>query len=100
MAIIYEWMMIFVRAGGLMVLLPVFSSASVPVPLRIAIAGALAYIVSGFLPLPASVPPDVASLVLVVVHELLIGLLMGFGARLIFYAVEFAGQVMSTEIGL
>lgn len=100
MAIVYEWMMIFVRAGGLMVLLPVFSSTAVPVQVRVAVAGALAWLATGFLHLQVAPPADLASLLLSIIHELLIGLLMGFGARLIFYAVEFAGQLMSTEMGL
>jgi flagellar biosynthetic protein FliR len=100
MALFYEWMLLFVRAGGLIALLPGLSAAPVPVQVRIAIAGFLAYAASGFVHFHGPPPPDVGSLVLAVVHELLIGLLMGFGSRLIFYAVEFAGQLISTEMGM
>ena len=100
MALLYEWMMIFVRAGGLIAVLPAISAGPVPVQVRIAIAGFLAYAASGFIHLQGAPPPEVSGLVIVIVHELLIGLLMGFAARMIFFAVEFAGQVMSTEMGM
>jgi flagellar biosynthetic protein FliR len=100
MEFFYQWMMIFVRAGGLMALLPGLSAAPVPIQVRIAITGFLAYAASGFVHLQGGPPANVASLVISVVHELLIGLLMGFASRLIFYAVEFAGQLISTEMGM
>lgn len=96
---IYIWMMTFVRAGGLMVLVPVFSGQSVPVMVRVSIAGILAWLVSGFVKIHGA-PQDVVSLIVAFSHELFIGLLMGLGMRLVFYAIEFAGQVMSTELGL
>ena len=100
MAPFYDWMLLFVRAGGLIALMPTLSAAPVPVQMRVAIAGFLACAVSGVVHVHGVPPPDVAGLVIVIVHELLIGLLMGFGSRLIFYAVEFAGQLMSTEMGM
>jgi len=100
MAFLYEWMMAFVRAGGMIALLPGISAGPVPVQVRIAIAGFLAYAAGGFVHLQGGPPPDVVALVIAIVHELLIGLLMGFGARLIFYTVEFAGQLISTEMGM
>jgi flagellar biosynthetic protein FliR len=98
--LLYEWMMLFTRAGGLIALLPAISAAPVPMQVRIAIAGFLACAAMGYVHGMAAPPADVGSLVIIIVHELLIGLLMGFGARLIFYAVEFAGQLMSTEMGM
>lgn len=97
---IYVWMMAFARAGGLLALCPVFSGQNVPMQIRIAIAGMLAWFATGFVHGTVSVPVDLVSLVVTTAHELGIGLLMGFGMRIVFYAIDFAGQVMSTEIGL
>jgi flagellar biosynthetic protein FliR len=46
------------------------------------------------------VPVDIAALIFSAGHELLIGLMMGLGMRLVFFALEFAGQLISTEVGL
>lgn len=92
--------MAFVRAGGLLVLVPVFSGQNIPIQLRVAVAALLAVAVTGFIPAASSFPPDVMALIFVATRELLIGMIMGAVARLIFYSIEFAGQVMSTEMGL
>lgn len=100
MGIVYEWMLLFVRAGGMLALLPAISADPIPMQVRVAIAGFLAYAASGFVHLQGPPVSDIGSLAIVIVHELLVGLLMGFGARLVFYAVEFAGQLISTEMGM
>ena len=41
--LLYSGMMVFIRAGGLLALLPVFSGQSVPVQIRLAIAVLLAF---------------------------------------------------------
>lgn len=97
---VYLWMMVFVRAGGLLVMMPVFSGQNIPIQIRVAIAAMLAVVITGFVRSPAELPPDIVTLIFIAARELLIGLIMGAVARLIFFAIEFAGQVMSTEMGL
>ena len=97
---LFLWMMAFVRAGGLVTMVPVFSGRNIPMPVRLAIAAFLGWVglqnVRGI-----TVPPaDVVGLILALTHELIIGLLMGLGVRLIFFALEMAGQIIATEMGL
>ena len=93
-------MMAFVRAGALLSLAPVFSGRTIPARIRVILCLFLAYSASGRLPSHAPLCTDVVTLILAAAHEMLIGLLMGLGVRLIFYAIEMAGQLISTEIGL
>ena len=99
-AFLFLWMMAFIRAGGVLMMIPVFSGRNIPMPVRIALAALLAFIglqgARGITPPPA----DVITLVLASAHELIVGLLMGFGVRLMFYAIEMAGQIISGELGL
>jgi flagellar biosynthetic protein FliR len=97
---LHIWLMAFIRSGGLLLLAPVFSGKMIPIPIRIAIAAFLAYVVSGLARTAVPVPVDIAALVFSAGHELLIGLMMGLGMRLVFFALEFAGQLISTEVGL
>ncbi len=94
------WMLALLRSTGLLLLLPVFSGKSIPVPIRIGLAGVLAYSASGFAPVQTALPGDIGALLVAAVHEFLIGLLMGLAVRLTFYALEMAGQIISTEMGL
>ncbi|MGB8170745.1 MAG: flagellar biosynthetic protein FliR [Chthoniobacteraceae bacterium] len=96
----FVWMMAFVRTGGLFAILPVFSAKGMPVLFRVALTAFLSWTVMATLREPATVPADLITLVLATAHELIIGLLMGLGARLVFYAIEMAGQLISTEMGL
>ena len=96
----FVWMMAFIRTGGLLAMLPVFSARGMPVLVRVALAAFLSWTVAATLREPAVVSSDLGSLVLASAHELLVGLLMGLGARLVFWAIEMAGQLISTEMGL
>ncbi len=96
---VFVWMMAFTRTGGLFALMPVFSGR-MPVVVRIALAAFFSWVVSSTLSAPVTVPKDFGVLVVAMFHELVIGLLMGLGTRLVFYAVEIAGALISTELGL
>ena len=97
---LYFWMMAFIRAGGLLAMTPVFSGKTIPVPVRIAIAAFLGYAACGHLDRGAPLPGDVLMLVLGSFRELMTGLCMGLAVRLVFFAIETAGQIVSTEMGL
>lgn len=83
-AFLYLWMMAFVRAGGVITMIPVFSGRNIPMPVRIALAALLALIGLQSVREITTPPDDVFTLVLATAHELIIGLLMGLGVRLIF----------------
>ncbi len=97
---IYPWLLVFMRGTGLLTLIPVFSGMTIPPPVRVAIAGILAFLVAPLAGDLGPVPDSVSGLVRVLVHEGLAGLLMGLATRLLFYGLEMAGQLISTEIGL
>jgi flagellar biosynthetic protein FliR len=98
--VVYALMLVFSRAGGLLTLAPAFSGQNVPVIIRVALAFFLSTIFVTIVPTPGQVPNHFLLLVLAIAHEIVVGLLMGMAVRFIFYALEMAGQIMSTEIGL
>ena len=92
---------IFLRAGALFFLIPIFNS---PVPRSIRVAASLMF---AFLMVPLVEPVNLQSqmasyldLFVIAFRELLIGALMGFAVQLIFHLCHFAGQLMSMEVGL
>lgn len=97
---IYLLLLIFCRAGGLITILPVISSAGVPVILRLALAMMLSVLIYALVPTLGAPPASIVLVILGVMHEVVVGLLMGMAVRLIFYALEMAGQIIATEIGL
>ena len=93
------WMMVFLRGLGLLLQLPVLAGRPLPVTVRLGIGACLATLMAGIVA-PAPVPASLPELALMTGGEVLLGLALGFITRLSFAAVEMAGRLMSSEIGL
>jgi flagellar biosynthesis protein FliR len=90
----------FFRILALMSSAPILSSRSIPVRFRIALSGLVAMMVvlpGGPAPaIPTSSLPEVG----ILAQQILIGLAIGFAARLIFAAFEMAGEIIGLQMGL
>jgi len=88
------------RILGLVAAAPLFGNRAIPVSVKVSLGLLLAIIIAPTVPpMPAADPTSWAGL-LIVVQELLTGLAMGFAMRLVFAAIEFAGEVISLTMGL
>jgi flagellar biosynthetic protein FliR len=94
------WLLASVRATGVMVVSPVFSSKSVPAMIRLMMALFVAMLAVWMRKAPANLPSSIGELVVAMAQEALIGLLMGWVVRLTMNSVEVASQVISSELGL
>ena len=90
----------FLRALALFTSLPVLGSRTVPMRVRIALAGFIAFAAQASLPTPPEVALDSPLALLLVAQQLIIGLSLGFAVRLVFAAIEFAGEVIGLQMGL
>lgn len=98
---VWMWWLVFVRVGAALAVLPVFSSSQFPVRLRIGIAAAVSWFIAGGLPAVAPVGEAArVGLVGLMVSEVAVGLLLGFVGRMLFYALDAAGSILSTQMGL
>lgn len=93
------WMMIFLRSVGVVLQLPVLADRPIPVTVRLALCMGLATLLVGIVP-AAPVRMELWPFLTASGGEVLLGLALGFVVRLAFAAVEMAGRVISTEIGL
>lgn len=94
----------FLRALALFTALPVLGTRTVPARVRIALAAFIALAAQPSLPplAPeiAALPLDAPLTLLLVVQQLVIGLALGFAVRLVFAAIEFAGEIIGLQMGL
>lgn len=97
---INQWMLVYLRAVALLTVFPLFSMASIPVKFRMALAALLALLVSPTLPHAVPWPDTLLGSVGLMAMEIGIGLTLGSICRLVFYILEFAGSLISMEIGL
>lgn len=94
------WTLVFLRASAMLAVFPLFSLQNFPVQLRIALGAMVAFLVAPTLPLPPAAPVGFFSVLGLLVMEVIFGLLLGFISRLVFHILEFAGNLISSELGL
>jgi len=90
-----NWLMVFLRASSMLAVFPVFSARNFPVQLRLALGALLAVMVGATLPPNAVQPADFWGLIGLMAVEVGIGLIIGFASRMIFFALEIAGSLIS-----
>lgn len=100
-ALAATFMLVFARIGAMVMLLPGFGEVSVPVRVRLGIALLLTLIL---LPLHRSAyhidMTSMAPLLVMLVHEIIIGLVLGATARMTLAALSVAGSVIAQQLGL
>ena len=95
------WFMVFIRAGAMLSIFPIFSAAAMPMRIRIALAGFLAMLSMPGVSLPEGfIDGDSISFVGLIAKEVAFGLLLGFVCRLILFAVALAGHYIGGQLGL
>ncbi|MCS0589457.1 flagellar biosynthetic protein FliR [Massilia norwichensis] len=88
------------RILGLVAAAPVFGNTGVPMLVKLSLGVLLSAIVAPTIPGIPAVDPTSWAGILILAQEMLIGAAMGFAMRLVFAAIEFAGEVASTTMGL
>ncbi len=90
----------FLRVLALFTTLPVFGQRTVPARVRIALAFFIAMSAAATSPAAPAVSLDSAVAFVLVLQQVLIGLSLGFAVRIVFTAVEFAGEIIGLQMGL
>lgn len=98
-AYFFTWMMVFLRTLGVILQLPLVAGRPIPIMVRVGICLCIATLLAGIVP-EARVPDTLWGLAWAAGGEVLVGLALGFIARMSFAAVEMAGRILSTEIGI
>jgi len=88
------------RILGLIASAPLFGNAGVPVSAKVSLGVLLALVIAPLVPAVPAVDPTSWAGLLILVKEMIIGLAMGFAMRLVFAAIEYAGEVASQTMGL
>ena len=96
---LFAWMMVLLRSLGVILQLPVIAGRPIPVPVQVALCMCLATLLAGIVP-AAPMPLSLTELAVASCWDVILGLALGFVVRFTFAAVEMAGRIMTTEIGL
>jgi flagellar biosynthetic protein FliR len=98
--LVQSWLWPFSRVAGLLMAAPVFGTPSVPVRIRLVLALAIAVVLVPVLPAPPVAEPLSPTGILIVGQQVLIGVTLGLALRVVFLAVDLAGQVVAQQMGL
>jgi flagellar biosynthesis protein FliR len=97
---IFRFAIVLLRLSGLMLVAPLFSSQTIPMIIRAAFILMTALILAPSLPLSA-VPADLSLAIVtsLAASEILSGVLLGFAASCVFAGLQYAGQIISFQLG-
>ena len=87
------------RILGMLAAAPLFGHASVPNPVKLILGVLLALIIAPTIPAVPAIDPMSWAGLLILVQEMLVGAAMGFSMRLVFAAIEYAGELASSTMG-
>lgn len=90
----------FLRVLALFTSAPVLSMRGVPVRVKVALAFFIAVAAQASLPPAPVIALDSPAALEAVVQQLLIGLSLGFAARIVFAGIEYAGELIGLQMGL
>src|SRR6266403_489889 len=100
-ALAAAFMLVFARIGAMVMLLPALGESNIPVRIKLAIALLLTLII---MPLHrAAYHIDLGALtplLVLMVHEIFIGIVLGTAARITLAALQVAGSVIAQQLGL
>jgi flagellar biosynthetic protein FliR len=100
-ALAATFMLVFARIGAMVMLMPTLGETGVPVRIKLAIALMLTLII---LPLHRSAYRiDLSSLtplLVLMIHEIIIGIILGTAARVTLSALQLAGSIIAQQLGL
>lgn len=91
----------FFRVAGLMLMAPLFGSGRVPRRVKLMMALVMALAMIGNVNVMAwTMPQNLGQMVVGLISELLFGLALGLLVSMVFIAAQWAGSMISTQIGL
>lgn len=96
------FLLVLSRITGTLMTAPLFSTSPIPSQLKGALAALIAFIMYPYILQHSqiAVPYDLITMTLLVMKEVLVGVLIGFCASLIFVGIQIGGQLVSTQMGL
>lgn len=100
--IILTYLLVFSRVGAMMMLLPGVGTMGVPARVRLVLALAVSFALTPTVQnlYPAAAPQTVIALVILLAQEITAGVLVGAMAAVIMSALQVAGFLIATQIGL
>ena len=90
---------ILLRVSIILFMLPFFGARGIPTLWKVGVSMVIAIVITPVVPIPARFPQTVFEITLAMIAEVIMGLSLGLGVKMLFSAVQLAGQFMSFQMG-
>jgi len=94
------FLLAFIRLSGMLLTLPILSYPMISNRIRIALALMISFMLYPVLEQSQVTYTSNSSLILAVITELIIGLMIGLGSRMIFESLNWAGGIIGRQMGI
>jgi flagellar biosynthetic protein FliR len=93
--------MVFIRVSAIIMSIPIFKSRSIPIIFKLGFAFATSIFLFPVLELQtSSAVPDVFTLAIGVIGEILLGVIIGLSVSMLFAGIQMAGQLAGFQMGM
>jgi flagellar biosynthetic protein FliR len=96
---LFAWMMVMLRSIGVIFQLPIIAGHPLPIMVRLGLSLGVASLLAGLVPV-SPMPVSLWALIGMASMEVVLGLALGFVVRMSFAAIEMAGRLITSEIGV
>lgn len=90
----------FFRLLGLFMTAPLFSESGIPARVKVGLAAMLSFIIGPLITLPDFSQTNAYQILFLILMQTLIGVLMGLTMRVVFAAIQTAGEFIGLQMGL
>lgn len=92
------FLLVFFRVSSMLYIFPVFSAPQIPTLVRLGFGLIVSFVLYKFVPI-VHLSPGIYELGLAVVSQIVLGMIVGFIAALVFTGIQFAGELIDLQIG-
>src|SRR5262249_34037702 len=90
--------LILVRVFSMLLVFPIFSAPQIPHHVRLGLGALIAFVLFRVVP-TVSLQPTFYDLVAAVIAQVVLGIIVGYVASLVFVSIQFAGELIDLQIG-
>jgi len=91
-------LLIWLRVSTMLYVFPVFQARQIPTLVRIGLGLLISFVLVRAVPVMPALP-DIGALAAAAVSQVVLGLIVGFVAYLVFTGIQFAGEIVDIQIG-
>ena len=92
------YLLVMVRVFAMMAVFPIFSAPQIPLQVRFGLSFLISFILFKVVP-PIAPMANMYELVAGILAQLVLGMIVGFVASLVFVSIQFAGELVDLQIG-